>query len=671
MPRQRLGSLLKPAQHHAASSHTFMQRPAAHHLRQERLLPRQAASTSDEQPPQFDFSHIPVTRGDRPTLQPKLKIGSVGDKYEQEADRIAAKVVNHIHSPQFPQQHETIQRQEQDKDEELQMKPALQASSEGIAVSPELEAEIGRSRAGGLPLSQPIRQPMEQVLGVDLSRVRVHTDGRSEHLNRSINAYAFTSGQDIFFRQDTYQPNNRDGQQLIAHELTHVLQQSGSQSTLNHLGIHRANSNVLQGRFGFEIELQMLLTSERTVKVEGGGSRTAMTEPIYIRQPKVAEGNGFDVHADHRSGQDSKMQNRDDSLTEPELFYQNAPIVELVTHPMDEFSMTEDEVAEVMQRLVNFATTAKTNSDDFTRRIALKDLPGISQASTNLYIGSERKKMLAPLNGGIQMTQGIRLDRLSAFFQEYTHPTDSRVKPLNKKIRDSMIRAEAVATQIVSFLQEEYKDPKRKSDGTKRFFKNTFQAPQDLSQMDELKGLLFLMANYLIVGNQDTGGYGWAKNLVGAVFYKSKLSEVVNRLTGFNRTILQKRPQKVAQKLLELTGRDPSEPVLYLKKASSSSESGEKIVGTSQSSQDWIMTVLTGKDDSVFNELKNQYGSDIKPEKIGPDGDKQTAVIMENRKLQSLISDSTGTGIQGADGNTGSWVQLGRDVYNLLRRINT
>lgn len=67
---------------------------------------------------------------------------------------------------------------------------------------------------------------MGQAMGADFSGVRVHTDARADQLNQSIQAKAFTTGQDLFFRQGAYQPGSREGQALIAHELTHVVQQN-------------------------------------------------------------------------------------------------------------------------------------------------------------------------------------------------------------------------------------------------------------------------------------------------------------------------------------------------------------------------------------------------------------------------------------------------------------
>jgi Domain of unknown function (DUF4157) len=96
-----------------------------------------------------------------------------------------------------------------------------------MAVSPEIESSIQQARGSGQPLAESIRNPMEQAFGTDFSGVRVHTDERSDRLNRSVQAKAFTTKQDIFFRDNFYKPNSQEGQKLIAHELTHIVQQNG------------------------------------------------------------------------------------------------------------------------------------------------------------------------------------------------------------------------------------------------------------------------------------------------------------------------------------------------------------------------------------------------------------------------------------------------------------
>ncbi|MEP0772526.1 DUF4157 domain-containing protein [Coleofasciculus sp. FACHB-SPT36] len=165
------------------------------------------------------------------SVQTKLTIGQPGDKYEQEADQMAAQIVQQINapSPQSSGQSNPVQRQEMPPEEdELQMKPMVQRlQASGGTVTQDVEASIQGARGSGQPLADSIRVPMEGAFGADFSSVKVHTDSQSDQLNQSIQAKAFTTGQDIFFRQGAYEPGNREGQELIAHELTHVVQQSG------------------------------------------------------------------------------------------------------------------------------------------------------------------------------------------------------------------------------------------------------------------------------------------------------------------------------------------------------------------------------------------------------------------------------------------------------------
>jgi hypothetical protein len=162
-------------------------------------------------------------------LQAKLTIGQPEDQYEQEADRVATQVVEQIHAPAIAQsnQGQSVQRQEE-KPEGLQTKPILQRRevSAGGEASTELESAINNEKGSGQPIEASLQESMGQAMGADFSQVRVHTDAQSDQLNQSIQAKAFTAGQDVFFRQGAYEPGSRGGQELIAHELTHVVQQS-------------------------------------------------------------------------------------------------------------------------------------------------------------------------------------------------------------------------------------------------------------------------------------------------------------------------------------------------------------------------------------------------------------------------------------------------------------
>jgi hypothetical protein len=127
--------------------------------------------------------------------------------------------------------HDLTQRAEEADD--IQASPEV--GLEGGPISDGLAGRIQAQRGGGSPLAEGTRTSMEQQLGANLEDVRVHTDGESDALNRSISAKAFTTGNDIFFRQDA----SPSDQSLMAHELTHVVQQRsmpGSGGSGMHVG---------------------------------------------------------------------------------------------------------------------------------------------------------------------------------------------------------------------------------------------------------------------------------------------------------------------------------------------------------------------------------------------------------------------------------------------------
>jgi hypothetical protein len=98
-------------------------------------------------------------------------------------------------------------------------------------VSPDVESLIERERSAGQQLDHGVRANMEAAIGADFSGVRVHTGPQSDMLNQELSARAFTTGQDIFFRKGEYSPGSASGRELLAHELTHVVQQTGAVQT--------------------------------------------------------------------------------------------------------------------------------------------------------------------------------------------------------------------------------------------------------------------------------------------------------------------------------------------------------------------------------------------------------------------------------------------------------
>jgi len=97
-----------------------------------------------------------------------------------------------------------------------------------IETNSAVERSIDGARGGGQALDSAVRPNMESAFGANFGEVRVHHDSRADVLSRSLNAKAFTTGRDIFFRQGAYSPGTSTGRELLAHELTHVVQQNGS-----------------------------------------------------------------------------------------------------------------------------------------------------------------------------------------------------------------------------------------------------------------------------------------------------------------------------------------------------------------------------------------------------------------------------------------------------------
>jgi hypothetical protein len=105
----------------------------------------------------------------------------------------------------------------------MEMRSKAATASE---VQPDAEQMIQSARGSGKQLDKGVRSQMESSFGSDFGGVRVHTDTNADALNQTLNARAFTTGQDIFFRQGNYDPGSSNGRELLAHELTHVVQQN-------------------------------------------------------------------------------------------------------------------------------------------------------------------------------------------------------------------------------------------------------------------------------------------------------------------------------------------------------------------------------------------------------------------------------------------------------------
>lgn len=123
------------------------------------------------------------------------------------------------------EQPDEEQAQAKEEDEELQAR----SNGGGASPSAEVARQIRAAHGGGNPLPGPVREKMEAQFGARLDGVRIHTDAPAVLLSQALKAQAFTRGNDIFFNEGKFAPDSRSGQHLLAHELTHTIQQGAVQ----------------------------------------------------------------------------------------------------------------------------------------------------------------------------------------------------------------------------------------------------------------------------------------------------------------------------------------------------------------------------------------------------------------------------------------------------------
>jgi hypothetical protein len=96
-----------------------------------------------------------------------------------------------------------------------------------------VESQLKASKGAGSPMSSETKSSMESGFGANFSNVKIHTDSTAVQMNKSLGAQAFTNGNDVYFNEGKYNPNSDSGKHLLAHELTHTVQQNGNNGTLN------------------------------------------------------------------------------------------------------------------------------------------------------------------------------------------------------------------------------------------------------------------------------------------------------------------------------------------------------------------------------------------------------------------------------------------------------
>jgi hypothetical protein len=588
-------------------------------------------------------------------LQAALKLGPAGDQYEQEADRVAQQVVRQMDGPQNvqresiqedelaqakplsasisslqrtltrprldvglqrqeleeeelqakrlsqnssavqrspdsrPQMGFVIRRQEQEEDE-LQMKPMH--GPEGGAVEQSVEKQIQTARGGGKPLDDNVRSSMERGFGADFGNVRVHTGGQSDTLNRSLNARAFTVGSDIFFKSGEYNPGSSGGKELLAHELTHTVQQgaAGVQRSSSQTGTASADTHTCSSKS----DLPITRSSENIQRLIGFEIETGIPAKNLMDDGSYDDPSYEDFNIDMPDG--AKL----DVDTNPNG---GGMILEFASQPVDETQESSD-----------FRNVASTWLQLLTRlrKRALKSPPirsldsVIPQAPGYAMYGAESGSPGKMERVSIQATHGLRLDKVTSFLEnmKLANPQGaSRVTAKEQSAHGAVPNIEKILTELKD-LHDPDQYPKVKD-----------------RHVDEVAGFFALLANYMLSGKSVASGY--AKNR-SFLFYKSKMSDVRNKLVKENpyaRIVLRNKESIVKAMfiLVIATQRKFDEPLWV--------GTDEPIIG------EWLNAIFSGKEDLAFEAAKNPWGTDIAPGKV----EGGIAAVVEHRDIDKVV----------------------------------
>lgn len=211
------------------------------------LWPANSTRGSEAKDGRFGFCLNEIDLVSKKNIQPRLILGPANDRFEREADLVARHIMEQQESNAANQRAQksiasgiagcsapvpAVQRQvssfPDDSEEKLEEEKRIQRKGKAKPlVGNALAQRLSASAGSGGRLPQSVQVQMENSFGASLDRVRIHANGEAGEISRSLNAEAFTYGNDIYFGANRYNPATNSGIELLAHELTHTLQQTG------------------------------------------------------------------------------------------------------------------------------------------------------------------------------------------------------------------------------------------------------------------------------------------------------------------------------------------------------------------------------------------------------------------------------------------------------------
>jgi hypothetical protein len=509
-------------------------------------------------------------------------------------------------------------------------------------------------------------------MGADFSGVRVHSDAQSDTMCRSLQATAFTAGRDLFFRDRAYSPDSSAGQELIAHELTHVVQQGGNQIRRKRdpagVGISSAPAGRLQRKFGFEVELPMMLTkrADHEVPSESDPSRNlpmrnlpldpldrgAVTNLHDLGESYVNVDHSqtldplYTAHLDQYAQDEHLDQDARNSLhaadKRKQLMPRRTSLVEVVTKPWDESELNRKEALTKVRSVV-----AAVNG-------LYDQIAGNREGTLGEYSigsGSPVASHFQPRLGYFHATYGVKLAEIPRLFKKTTQQkrrlTRYAKKNTGEKTHAANLQHTSRSIPVAKSAMKQIKKIWPTEMVRRRFLPKTKKVAMSSAAEKEFLGFLTLLANYFLMFKNTgaVGGGGLGKHRFGMHYYKSDLYDVVRQL-----------PDEVTDRLEDndavMTG------VVDAICAAVGVTKGDDFQGglSGYTVDQYLHQILRGHwgvlleadgapkrdaDDQTFMDPVlghsiNPYSKKLGPEAVGPKNRQGLGVVMENRHIEYL-----------------------------------
>jgi outer membrane protein OmpA-like peptidoglycan-associated protein len=158
----------------------------------------------------------------------KKKEDKIQTQKEEEKEKVQKK---EDEEPKKEKEKDKVQSKLEDEKKE---KKEIQKKAENkSSTSPKVESALTHNKGNGSPMPQNVKTEMESGFGADFSHVNIHTDSEAARMSNELGAQAFTNGNDVYFNKGKYNPTSQEGKFLLAHELTHTIQQQGAKNAIN------------------------------------------------------------------------------------------------------------------------------------------------------------------------------------------------------------------------------------------------------------------------------------------------------------------------------------------------------------------------------------------------------------------------------------------------------